>query len=769
MKGLVLALLSASGAAHSTTSCHYDCQVGLNNWKAAWAPSKIEYCCKHEKIACGDTTTTSCHFDCKAGLANWKAAWAPAKKEYCCQHEHVACEEATTFAAVATTAATSAPATKLHAATTTSCQFDCQVGLNNWKAAWAPAKIEYCCKHQRVACDEPTVPPSAAANPTTPPPPTTTSCHIDCQAGINNWKAAWAPAKKEWCCKHEKIACEDPTTVAATPAPTTLGSTTTTAPIRLPDHIMTCRLSCFGHAAARPVVLPGSVGVGSGNSLNDVSLDQCRRACAGTADCEAVMFTNKTEGVPFKTQCYGKKNIHTSKCQPGGSRFITEVMGTKPKVFGKCAIFGDPHILPFDRIYGPPTTIITPGVYYLVKSPQLSIHGRFGYTQRFPSASSAVGVALGGPLIKGHTLIVTYVGPEKGYKGFKVLYNGRPILDAYPSSFSDDVLTAKLDAMDPQEYHREGRHTIGGTEGLLPSYFFRLAPDLSIYVLVGPDNCNVVIEAPKLRDAQDGWCGNFNCDQADDGLGAMRSRGVAGPIPAGESLFKDGPTAPAWVMKRVAPPSLEDCSPTVKAAAEAKCAGLGRDERESCIFDACAADAAVAAAQDAAAEVSHYNCHKGSPMAWEHKQWRWCCEHEGVGCDVGGPCDAECMYAGRNATCKARIHWASTHLLANQQDACEQAMGLVRKQCPDACATCSLELAECLGQGSHLGIFKKFEQARQTLPETVARAGFPAQVAILGSLLAAGLAVARLRSGSIRWQLGQPHSWDVAEDLPMLE
>eukprot|EP00418_Pyrodinium_bahamense_P059511 CAMPEP_0179186740 /NCGR_PEP_ID=MMETSP0796-20121207/92632_1 /TAXON_ID=73915 /ORGANISM="Pyrodinium bahamense, Strain pbaha01" /LENGTH=685 /DNA_ID=CAMNT_0020890753 /DNA_START=81 /DNA_END=2136 /DNA_ORIENTATION=+ len=685
MKGLVLALLSASGAAHSTTSCHYDCQVGLNNWKAAWAPSKIEYCCKHEKIACGDTTTTSCHFDCKAGLANWKAAWAPAKKEYCCQHEHVACEEATTFAAVATTAATSAPATKLHAATTTSCQFDCQVGLNNWKAAWAPAKIEYCCKHQRVACDEPTVPPSAAANPTTPPPPTTTSCHIDCQAGINNWKAAWAPAKKEWCCKHEKIACEDPTTVAATPAPTTLGSTTTTAPIRLPDHIMTCRLSCFGHAAARPVVLPGSVGVGSGNSLNDVSLDQCRRACASTAECEAVMFTNKTDGVPFKTQCYGKKGIHTSKCQPG-RRLEVHHRGHGHEAEGvrEVAIFGDPHILSFDRIYGPPTTIITPGVYHLVKSPQLSVHGRFGYTQRFPSASSAVGVALGGPLIKGHTLIVTYVGPEKGYKGFKALWNGRPILAGYPSSFSDDVLTAKLDAMDPQEYHREGRHTIGGTGGLLPSYLFRLAPDITVYVLVGPDNVNIVIEMPKLPGQQDGWCGNFNCAGEDDGVESLEARSVAGEVPAGESLFKDGPAPPAWVMTKVAPPSLKDCKPEVKAAAEAQCAGLTKGEKEACIFDKCATGEAGAHAPGV----------------------------EGTAAQApGNPCETDCSFSGRTATCKARVFWAATHQFRDAPDTCEQAMRLVQGQCP-VCGKCTQEQAGCPKGGPMMHYFQKFDDSQ---------------------------------------------------------
>eukprot|EP00418_Pyrodinium_bahamense_P098183 CAMPEP_0179039528 /NCGR_PEP_ID=MMETSP0796-20121207/15187_1 /TAXON_ID=73915 /ORGANISM="Pyrodinium bahamense, Strain pbaha01" /LENGTH=284 /DNA_ID=CAMNT_0020735863 /DNA_START=52 /DNA_END=903 /DNA_ORIENTATION=+ len=284
MKCSVLAVLLVDAAAQSTTSCHYDCQAGLNNWKAAWAPSKIEYCCKHEKVACGDTTTTSCHFDCKAGLNNWKAAWAPAKKAYCCQHESVACEAPAAVAAgnVAAAApvaiiATAAPTTPPPPATTTSCHIDCRVGLNNWRAAWAPAKKEYCCKHEHVACDKPTVPPSAAAVPTTPPPLTTTSCHIDCQVAINNWRAAWGPEKKEWCCKHENIACEEPTTVATTPAPATLAPTTT-APVRLPEHIMTCRLSCFGHTAASPVVLPGSVGVGSGNSLNDVSLDQCRRA-----------------------------------------------------------------------------------------------------------------------------------------------------------------------------------------------------------------------------------------------------------------------------------------------------------------------------------------------------------------------------------------------------------------------------------------------------------------------------------------------------------
>jgi len=340
------------------------------------------------------------------------------------------------------------------------------------------------------------------------------------------------------------------------------------------------------------VELPGSVGKGGGASLNNVSLDSCRRACKGTKSCEAIVFTNRTSGTPFKSMCFGRRDIHTSKCQPGGVRF-TEVLGGLPR--GKCALFGDPHVISFDRVYGPPITVLNPGEYHLIKSQLLQVQGRFGYTKLFPTAASTVGIAVGGAMIKGHVLAVVYVGPAHTRKGFKAFWDGKEILQTYPSTYvsADMVLSARYDAMDPQQYHREGRHTIGGTHGALPSFLFDLGDAtrifLSVYLLVGPDNVNAVITTWKVPGGQDGLCGNFNCNQDDDGVDALKQRGMADPIPAGQSLFAHAAAAaPAWVMKRVAPPSLEECDPGVRSEAVRRCRGLANGGEEACIFDACA-------------------------------------------------------------------------------------------------------------------------------------------------------------------------------------
>jgi len=264
---------------------------------------------------------------------------------------------------------------------------------------------------------------------------------------------------------------------------------------------------------------------------------------------------------------------------------------------GKCALFGDPHVISFDRVYGPPITVLKPGEYHLIKSEQLQVQARFGYTKQFPTAASTVGISVGGARIKGHTLAVVYVGPDPGIKGFKVFWDGKTILQNYPSTFvsPDMVLSAKYDAMDPQQYHREGRHTIGGTHGALPSFLFDFGDTtgsfLTVYVLVGPDNVNAVVATRKISGGQDGLCGNFNCNQEDDSLEALERRGMAATVDPGQSLFRLAAAAPAWMMKRVAPPSLQDCDPNVRAEAVKRCAGLPAGGEEACIFDACATHA----------------------------------------------------------------------------------------------------------------------------------------------------------------------------------
>jgi len=708
----------------TSTTLPYNCSsrfsaVGI----LSWSLEKQTWCCRHENQGCTTTTTTP-PYDCKIRPINQVEEWSAAKQTWCCKYATVGCT--TTVTTGTTTTATSTA--------TTTTTFNCHEvavavrgpGSSEGTAAdpassdrmqaWSVEKRDWCCQHTGRGCTT-----------------TTTSAPYDCATPLNA-ALDWSADKQDWCCTHEKRGCT-----------TTMTTTTVRTTMKVPDsEVLTCNLNCFGQGA-QPVKLPGSVGAGSGASLNGVSLQECRNVCAATEGCEAVLFTNQTRGVPWKSMCFGKADIHTSKCQPGGT-YLTEVIGSRP--WGKCAVFGDPHVITWDRIYGPPVTMTDPGEFHLIKSEQLTIHGRFGYTRRFPTASSTVGIALGGPMLKGHTLVVEYVGPEQGYKGFQVFWDGTEILAEYPSEYesADGILRASHDAMDPMKFHREGRHTIGGTSGLLPSYYFRLQPDLNVYVLLGPDNCNTVIETRKVPGSQDGYCGNFNCIKDDDSLEALRQRGMADTIPEGESLFRYGKKAPAWVMKKVATPSLEDCDPAVRAKATVACKGLPNGEAEACVFDACAANRTEVAREDIKVLALPFNCQEGQPATWEEKKRHWCCSREDVGCQEGSRaqtehltgCKAMCSYQGQSASCVDRIRWAAQHTYLGKDKPCLQAHKLVLSQC-DACGNCSGSAAGCTGTAApnDMVFFKRMFADEGPVSESTVR--LPRNIGTLASGMGAGL------------------------------
>jgi len=158
---------------------------------------------------------------------------------------------------------------------------------------------------------------------------------------------------------------------------------------------------------------------------------------------------------------------------------------------------GDGSGVPVDTIEGTPAiTQTTPGDFYLVKGEDFTIQGRFGYSSRFPTAASLVGMAVGGSLIGNNKLVVEYTGPAQGRTGFKAWWNDDEILtEGYPVHFTskDNFLVANLSSMDPTMFSSEARHTIGGTAGNLPSYLFRIAPDIQIYMLLGNETMNGVI------------------------------------------------------------------------------------------------------------------------------------------------------------------------------------------------------------------------------------------------------------------------------------
>jgi len=386
---------------------------------------------------------------------------------------------------------------------------------------------------------------------------------------------------------------------AATAAPTTTTllvttTTTVTAPTAA-GPLLSCDLNCFGDAA-EPVPLPG----GDGSGVPAVTAEACRDFCLQTEGCEAVVYGEQV--------CYGKKDVKTSKCQPGGGTYSTQVVSNMPR--GTCVIMGDPHILTFDDPHGRTGSVtqLNAGDYFLMKSDHLQVHGRFGYSDRFPAEASLTGLAVSGEVMRGNKLVVEYTGEAKGYMGFKAFWNDIPILLTFPGAFvsADNFLQAKFDNIDPDAIHDKARHTIGGDlgSGALPSYLFEVAPELRIYCLLGEQTMNAVIELRKTPGPMAGYCGNFNCLPDDDTLDDLEQQGVAAPVPANSSLFASAPPAPVQqTVRKGKAPNLNDCDAEVLEKAKKSCGNISDvGVKEDCLYDVCASGSTKMGSEDVATE-----------------------------------------------------------------------------------------------------------------------------------------------------------------------
>merc|ERR1719232_1600691 len=248
--------------------------------------------------------------------------------------------------------------------------------------------------------------------------------------------------------------------------------------------------------------------------------------------------------------------------------------------FGTCVGWGDPHIRTFD---GMRADYYSSGEYYIVKSGIISIQGRYLPTKFTNGLAVTKMVAIGGPMLKGNKLII---GP------LAATWNGAPILGGFPSHFQQPgLLTVDYDnvgalvdtALDPSKKKIvHVKIADGSPDGLLVQVNRWTESAGNEYV-----NWQITMHS---RPGQDGHCGNFNGNAADDDRLAVRQRVGTQGVPAGPELLF-GSKTPITVANR---PDINNCPQATMDAAKADCIAKYGNAKMSCLTDYCFAGKEVA-------------------------------------------------------------------------------------------------------------------------------------------------------------------------------
>jgi len=238
---------------------------------------------------------------------------------------------------------------------------------------------------------------------------------------------------------------------------------------------------------------------------------------------------------------------------------------------GKCVLWGEPHIKTFDYKEGSPVVdILAVGDYWLVRSEKISIQGRYRETQWTNGAAATSAIAIGGAFLQGHKLIVESMAGE-------AFWDGETILDTLPAEFS-------VEGVVQATFHQ-------GVAGSLldPSYALSdvkvvdLELPLGVRVSVNrwAQHVDVMITMRQQSGGQDGHCGNFNGDAADDTAEQIKQR-MGEQVLAADLLFPEADPVEGTTR---APVTLDDCPADERERAEELC--KESQLKETCIFDVC--------------------------------------------------------------------------------------------------------------------------------------------------------------------------------------
>mmetsp|Transcript_93295 Transcript_93295/g.269433 ORF Transcript_93295/g.269433 Transcript_93295/m.269433 type:complete len:411 (+) Transcript_93295:119-1351(+) len=257
-----------------------------------------------------------------------------------------------------------------------------------------------------------------------------------------------------------------------------------------------------------------------------------------------------------------------------------------PGGVGSCLVWGDPHFETFDHSF---PSFFEEGDQWLVKSNTVSIQGRFLATPFTNGLAATNSIAVGGPFLHGHTIVV---GPLEG--GGRITVDGNPVLTAFPSTYD-------LHGIATLSYNDVG-NLVDDAQGHLEKRIVHmdLPSGVRVQVMRWANHINVQVTMPR-QEGQDGYCGNFDGIAANDETDQIRAR-IGTSMPQAERLFH------RQVATQPAPShTLEECKLDQEKYNRAVqlCRGdspsASPEFDQACIFDVCFAGPQYAA-QDAVLE-----------------------------------------------------------------------------------------------------------------------------------------------------------------------
>jgi len=245
---------------------------------------------------------------------------------------------------------------------------------------------------------------------------------------------------------------------------------------------------------------------------------------------------------------------------------------------GTCTIWGDPHMLTFDNKR---VDFYSPGEYWIVKSEQVYIQGRYLPTPVTHGLSVTKEIAISGP----------FLNDDNGGKHIlrinarAATWDDTPILQGFPSTWEAPAGGPSVKA----QFNDQGQTLQKGREGKA-LHIVHLQLPLNVQLQINRwteqgegDYINIKLTMPRMP-GQDGHCGNFNGNSEDDARLEIRKRvGTKGVDPEDLLFHRKTPVVAAGR------PDINNCPPDKLEMAHNTCKAHEHKFIPSmnCLIDVC--------------------------------------------------------------------------------------------------------------------------------------------------------------------------------------